>query len=77
MPAASVRGGQTDAIARRRVISRAPIAPDRGLQRCEQGTVNPFPGSVHHILTRSQEMTREMLSAMSHNPMIRLPTMIT
>ena len=36
-----------------------------------------FPGSVPHILTRSQEMTREMLSAMSHNPTIRLPTMIT
>jgi hypothetical protein len=72
MPAASVRGGRTVAIALRWVISRAPMrapspgrtaAPpgfqgrpgrsgcgrhgrgrrNRGFQRCEQGSVNPFP----------------------------------
>ena len=77
MPAVSVRAGPADGIALRRVISRSPIAPNRGFQRCEQGSVNRFPAPWTPILTRSQETTREMLSAMSHNPMIRLPTMIT
>jgi hypothetical protein len=47
--------------------------PERNSPRPSCTPAAPWP----RILTRSQETTKKMLSAMSHNPMIRLPAIIT